>query len=115
MMKYNNPIIKGFHPDPSICRVGKDYYLVTSTFEYFPGIPVYHSVDLINWELIGHCIDRPEQRLGDFKGIGRMSGHPRSGTTMVLFMLRRHSAKKGILLSIPKIPQGGILFRCGRR
>ena len=60
-MNYNNPIIKGFHPDPSICRVGKDYYLVTSTFEYFPGIPVYHSVDLINWELIGHCIDRPEQ------------------------------------------------------
>ena len=61
MINYKNPIIKGFHPDPSVCRVGKDYYLVTSTFEYFPGIPVYHSTDLINWELIGHCIDRAEQ------------------------------------------------------
>jgi len=43
---YQNPIISGFHPDPSICRVGEDYYLVTSTFEYFPGVPVYHSKDL---------------------------------------------------------------------
>lgn len=57
-MKYQNPIIRGFNPDPSICRVGKDFYLVTSSFEYFPGIPVYHSRDLINWEQIGNCIDR---------------------------------------------------------
>ena len=60
-MKYQNPILRGFNPDPSVCRVGEDFYLVTSTFEYFPGIPVYHSQDLVNWELIGHCIDRPEQ------------------------------------------------------
>ncbi len=60
-MKYTNPIIRGFNPDPSICRVGEDYYLVVSSFEYFPGIPVYHSRDLVNWELIGSCIDRPEQ------------------------------------------------------
>lgn len=60
-MNYKNPIIKGFNPDPSICRVGDDYYLVTSTFEYFPGIPVYHSADLVNWEQIGSCIDRPGQ------------------------------------------------------
>lgn len=60
-MKYTNPIIKGFNPDPSICRVGEDYYLVTSTFEYFPGIPVYHSRNLVNWEMIGHCIERTEQ------------------------------------------------------
>ena len=46
-MQYKNPIIKGFHPDPSICRVGEDYYLVTSSFEYFPGIPVFHSKDLV--------------------------------------------------------------------
>ena len=58
-MKYENPIIRGFNPDPSICRVGEDYYLVTSSFEYFPGIPVYHSRDLVNWTLIGNCIDRP--------------------------------------------------------
>lgn len=42
-MKYTNPILKGFNPDTSICRVGEDYYLVTSSFEYFTGIPIYHS------------------------------------------------------------------------
>lgn len=57
----NNPILSGFHPDPSICRVGEDFYLVNSTFEYFPGIPVYHSKDLINWEQIGHCLTRNSQ------------------------------------------------------
>ena len=57
---YNNPIITGMNPDPSICRVGDDYYLVTSTFEYFPGLPVYHSKDLVNWKLIGHALSRPE-------------------------------------------------------
>lgn len=51
-MKYQNPIIRGFHPDPSICRVGSDYYLVTSTFEYFPGIALFHSRDLVNWKQI---------------------------------------------------------------
>lgn len=55
-MKYNNPILPGFHPDPSICRVENDYYLVTSSFEYFPSIPVFHSKDLIHWEQYGHCI-----------------------------------------------------------
>ncbi len=60
-MLYKNPIIPGFHPDPSICRVGDDYYLVNSTFEYFPGIPVFHSRDLVNWKQIGHCISRKSQ------------------------------------------------------
>ena len=43
---YRNPVIPGFHPDPSICRVGEDYYVVTSSFEYFPRVPIYHSRDL---------------------------------------------------------------------
>ncbi len=60
-MSFINPIIRGFNPDPSICRAGSDYYLVTSTFEYFPAIPIYHSTDLLNWELIGHCITREDQ------------------------------------------------------
>src|SRR5258708_778550 len=47
--KYRNPVIPGFHPDPSLCRVGDDYYLVTSTFEYFPGVPIFHSRDLVHW------------------------------------------------------------------
>lgn len=60
-MTYHNPIIRGFNPDPSICRVEQDYYLVTSTFEYFPGIPIYHSTDLINWEHISNAVTRPTQ------------------------------------------------------
>jgi len=57
---FDNPVMPGFNPDPSICRVGDDYYMVTSSFTWFPGIPIYHSRDLVNWELIGHAIDRPD-------------------------------------------------------
>ncbi|MBN1812541.1 MAG: glycoside hydrolase family 43 protein [Anaerolineae bacterium] len=60
-MKYNNPVIPGFYPDPSVCRVGEDYYLVTSTFEYFPGVPVFHSRDLVHWRQIDHCLTRKSQ------------------------------------------------------
>ncbi len=56
-MKYKNPILPGMHPDPSICRVGKDYYLVNSSFGFFPEIPIYHSRDLIHWAQIGYCLD----------------------------------------------------------
>ena len=59
--QYNNPIIPGFNPDPSICKVGDDYYLATSSFEYFPGVPIYHSTDLVNWQMVGHALRRPEQ------------------------------------------------------
>ena len=59
--EYLNPIIAGFHPDPSICRVGDDYYLVNSAFNYFPGIPIWHSTDLVNWTQIGNVLDRPSQ------------------------------------------------------
>lgn len=57
----NNPIIPGFNPDPSIIRVGSDYYCTTSTFEYFPGAAIYHSTDLIDWKLIGHALTRKIQ------------------------------------------------------
>lgn len=60
-MQYQNPILSGFHPDPSICRVGDDFYLITSTFEFFPGVPIYHSKNLINWELINHCLTEDSQ------------------------------------------------------
>lgn len=56
-----NPILPGFCPDPSICRVGKDYYLVTSSFAYFPGVPIWHSRDLAHWEQIGNVLDRGSQ------------------------------------------------------
>ena len=55
---YRNPVLAGFYPDPSVCRVGEDYYLINSTFAYFPGLPIFHSRDLVNWTQLGHVIDR---------------------------------------------------------
>ncbi len=54
---YTNPIIPGSFPDPSICRVDDHYYIVNSSFEYFPALPIHRSNDLINWELIGYGLD----------------------------------------------------------
>lgn len=61
MSKVINPIMPGFYPDPSICRAKEDYYMVNSTFAYFPGVPVFHSKDLVNWEQIGSVLDRDSQ------------------------------------------------------
>ncbi|MFC7758986.1 family 43 glycosylhydrolase [Catellatospora bangladeshensis] len=58
---FGNPVIPGMHPDPSVCRVGDDYYLACSSFEYFPGVPLFHSRDLVHWEQIGNALDRPGQ------------------------------------------------------
>ena len=69
---YRNPILAGFYPDPSVTRVGDRYYLVNSTFAYFPGIPVFESEDLVHWKLLGHAIDRPGQL--DFTGLGTSRG-----------------------------------------
>jgi xylan 1,4-beta-xylosidase len=63
-----NPVLPGFHPDPSIVRVGKDYYLVNSSFSFYPGLPIFHSRDLLRWTQIGNAIDRPE--MFDFTGLG---------------------------------------------
>ncbi|MFC3549879.1 glycoside hydrolase family 43 protein [Lysobacter cavernae] len=70
--QYRNPILAGFYPDPSIVRAGDRYYLVNSTFAYFPGIPVFESRDLVHWTQIGHVIDRPSQL--DFDGLGMSRG-----------------------------------------
>ena len=61
MLTIQNPILKGFYPDPSICRVAEDYYLVNSSFSYFPGVPLFHSRDLGHWEQVGNILDRSEQ------------------------------------------------------
>jgi len=58
---FYNPVIPGWASDPSMCKVGDDYYLVTSTFTYFPGIPLYHSKDMVNWRLAGNVLSRPSQ------------------------------------------------------
>ncbi|MEO5774645.1 MAG: glycoside hydrolase family 43 protein [Sphingomicrobium sp.] len=70
--EYANPLLMGYYPDPSIVRVGPDYYLINSTFSWFPGIPVFHSRDLVNWRQIGNAIHRPGQL--DFKKLGMSRG-----------------------------------------
>ena len=59
--EYVNPILAGYYPDPSICRKGKDFYLVNSSFSYYPGVPISHSTDLVNWTQIGYVLNRPAQ------------------------------------------------------
>jgi len=69
--EYVNPILAGFYPDPSIERVGDDYYLVTSSFAYFPGVPIFRSKNLVDWTQIGSVLDRPSQLNLDSAGISR--------------------------------------------
>ena len=69
--EYRNPILAGYYPDPSLCRVGDDYYLINSTFAHFPGIPIFHSRHLVNWKQIGNAISRPDQLPYDGLGITR--------------------------------------------
>lgn len=59
--EYQNPILAGFFPDPSITRAGDDYYLVNSSFSYSPGVPIFHSKDLVHWESLGHILVTPKQ------------------------------------------------------
>ncbi|MBX3567982.1 MAG: glycoside hydrolase family 43 protein [Rhizobiaceae bacterium] len=66
-----NPILPGFNPDPSICRVGPDYYIATSTFEWYPGVQIHHSTDLVNWRLVKRPLERASQL--------DMRGNPDSG------------------------------------
>ncbi|NRA99299.1 MAG: glycoside hydrolase family 43 protein [Rhodobacteraceae bacterium] len=66
-----NPILPGFNPDPSICRVGEDYYIATSTFEWYPGVQIHHSRDLVNWTLVARPLNRPD--------LLDMRGNPDSG------------------------------------
>ncbi|MBO9559708.1 MAG: glycoside hydrolase family 43 protein [Caulobacter sp.] len=61
MSVISNPILRGFNPDPSIIRVGDDYYCATSTFEWFPGVQIHHSRDLVNWRLLTRPLTRPSQ------------------------------------------------------
>lgn len=58
---YYNPVVSGYYPDPSVVRAGEDFYMVNSSFEFFPGVPLSHSKNLVNWELIGHCLSRRSQ------------------------------------------------------
>ena len=69
--QYMNPILAGFYPDPSICRVGDTYYLVNSSFAFFPGVPIFESKNLVNWTQTGYVLDRPSQLPLDGQGVSR--------------------------------------------
>ena len=93
---YQNPILPGFYPDPSVCRVGDDYYMVNSSFQFFPGVPLHHSKDLINWECIGYVLDRPSQinldKAGYWNGIYAPTIRHHNG---VFYMITTNVSDKG--------------------
>ncbi len=72
MIQVQNPVVRGFHPDPSVVRVGEDYYLATSTFEWFPGVEIRHSRDLVHWEIAARPLNRPS--LLDLRGVMNSGG-----------------------------------------
>ncbi|MCB7136153.1 glycoside hydrolase family 43 protein [Cellulosimicrobium marinum] len=92
-----NPVLPGCYPDPSICRAGDDFYLVTSTFEYLPGLPVLHSRDLVRWEQVGHVVERPGQL--DYAGV-RASGGLYAPT------LRHHDGVFWLVCTLVGTPDG---------
>ncbi|MCL1863487.1 MAG: glycoside hydrolase family 43 protein [Defluviitaleaceae bacterium] len=92
-----NPILKGFNPDPSICRVNQDYYIATSTFEWFPGVQIHHSKDLKNWRLVKRPLDRVSQL--------DMKGNPNSGGVWAP-CLSYHDNKFWLIYSDIKVVSG---------
>ncbi|MFI1564682.1 glycoside hydrolase family 43 protein [Streptomyces sp. NPDC020490] len=97
-----NPVIPGFHPDPSVCRVGDDYYLVCSSFEYFPGIPVFHSRDLVHWTQIGNALDRPGQL--------RLTVGTASSGGIYAPTLRHHDGRFWLIVTNVAEGEGNMLF-----
>ena len=71
-MKIQNPVLPGFHPDPSLLRVGNDYYIATSTFEWFPGVCICHSKDLANWKIVSYALT--DDRKCDLTGLDMSCG-----------------------------------------
>lgn len=102
-----NPVIPGYHPDPSVCRVGDDFYLVNSSFQYFPGVPIYHSKDLVNWELIGNVLDResqlPLQGASSWLGIYAPTIRYHEGT---YYMITTNVGKRGNFMVTATDPRG---------
>ncbi|WP_079911857.1 glycoside hydrolase family 43 protein [Paenibacillus sp. 32352] len=107
---YSNPIRPGFHPDPSIVRVGEDYYMVNSTFQYFPAIIISHSRDLVNWEYIGHAItkseDIPLADLPDSYGIWAPDISYHNGVFTIMATLRLHASGRHNILMTSDKPEG---------
>ncbi|GFE85622.1 glycoside hydrolase family 43 protein [Steroidobacter agaridevorans] len=104
---YRNPILAGFYPDPSVTRAGDKFYLVNSTFAYFPGIPVFESSDLVHWRLLGHVLDRPSQLPFDgldiSRGVFAPAIHHHDG---VFYVLNTLVDSGGNFISTAKNPAG---------
>ena len=99
---FTNPILPGMYPDPSICRVGADFYLVNSSFEYFPGVPIFHSRDLVNWTQIGHVLTRDSQL--DLTGVYSSGG-------IYAPTLRHHAGRFYMITTLVGVPgHGGNFF-----
>lgn len=102
-----NPILPGGYPDPSICRKGDDFYLVASSFSYFPGVPIFHSRDLAHWEQIGHVLDRPGQlALAPFdmgRGIFAPTIRYHGGT---FYVITTNASSKGNFIVTAQNPEG---------
>lgn len=107
---YANPILPGFHPDPSIVRVGDDFYMVNSTFQFFPAIVISHSKDLVHWEYIGHGINRSEdiplRDLPDSFGIWAPDISYVDGMFYIMATLRLHGAGRVNVIVKSERPEG---------
>jgi hypothetical protein len=94
---FHNPVIPGFFPDPSVCRAADEYFLVTSSFTYFPGVPVFRSANLIDWVQVGNVLNRPSQldlsATTDYASYGRIC--PVTVTRSVPWLSQRVSGFAG--------------------
>lgn len=103
-----NPIMSGFYPDPSICAVGEDYYLINSTFSYFPGLPIMHSKDLVHWEQIGNAMDRisqlPLEKAGHSQGLFAPTMRYYDGTYYVICTNVSHGGNYIVTATSPEGP-----------
>ncbi len=99
------PVVAGFYPDPSICRVGDDYYLAQSSFEFFPGVPLWHSRDLVTWDQVGHVITRTSQ----FE-----AGSYRPSMGIYAPTLRHHEGRFYLITTAVEGPDGQLLFTAAR-
>lgn len=107
MLTYKNPIMPGFHPDPSICRVGDTFYLVHSTFVYFPGVPIYASKDLVHWKQIGNILDRESNvPLGDTRHSGGIYAPTLRYHDGVYYMITTNIGNRGNFIVTATDPAG---------
>ncbi|MGI5154733.1 glycoside hydrolase family 43 protein [Microbispora sp. CA-102843] len=101
MRTFRNPVLPGCYPDPSICRVGDDFYLVTSSFAYFPGIPLFHSRDLVGWRQLTHVLNRPGRL--SLEGLDVSDG-------IWAPTIRHHDGTFYVVSTLARNRQGGLTF-----